>query len=330
MLALWMSPVLTLAVYGAEGGSKTDSANVDSTGGHPVLWHDPADLATRDLFYGPGGKEHLPHGTFTFKKEDLKGSNPKYDVKDADGVKWRIKLGPEARPETAATRLVWAVGYFADEDYFTDNVHVEDMPAHLHRGGNQVHNGSMNNVRLKREEHGKKLGTWKWKDDPFSNTREFNGLRVMMALINNWDVKDDNNAIYDEGDGQQRYVVSDLGASFGTAGATIPLSKAKGNLKAYEHSDFITKTTPTYVDFKEPARPSFIWIFSPENYFKRFGLMWIGKNIPRADARWMGDLLGQLSPSQIQDAFRAAGYTPEQIDEFTAVVQKRIAALRAL
>jgi hypothetical protein len=58
--------------------------------------------------------------------------------------------------------------------------------------------------------------------------------------------------------------------------------------------------------------------------------MWIGKNIPRADARWMGDLLGQLSPSQIRDAFRAAGYTPEQIDGFTAVVQKRIAALRAL
>ena len=53
----------------------------------------------------------------TFVDEDLKGSNPKFVVRDAAGVKWKIKLGTEARPETAATRLVWAVGYSADEDY---------------------------------------------------------------------------------------------------------------------------------------------------------------------------------------------------------------------
>ena len=59
-----------------------------------------------------------PHGTFTFLKEDRKGSNPKFDVQDENGVKWKVKLGSEARPETVASRLVWAVGYFANEDYF--------------------------------------------------------------------------------------------------------------------------------------------------------------------------------------------------------------------
>ncbi len=37
------------------------------------------------------------------------------------------------------------------------------------------------------------------RDDPFEDTREWNGLRVMMALMNNWDLKDENNAIYDTG-----------------------------------------------------------------------------------------------------------------------------------
>ena len=53
----------------------------------------------------------------------------------------------------------------------------------------------MHNARLKRYLEGEeKNGTWKWKDNPFTGTREFNGLRVMMALINNWDLKDVNNS----------------------------------------------------------------------------------------------------------------------------------------
>ena len=59
-------------------------------------------------------------------------------------------------------------------------------------------------------------------------------------------------------------------------------------------------------------------------------LRWIGKQIPRDDARWMGQLLARLSQEQIRDAFRAAGYTPEQTEGFRIVVQRRIAELAAL
>ena len=41
-----------------------------------------------------------------------------------------------------------------------------------------------------------KVGIWRWKDNPFTGRREFNGLRVMMAVMNNWDLKDVNNAVY--------------------------------------------------------------------------------------------------------------------------------------
>ena len=60
------------------------------------------------------------------------------------------KTGPEARPETVASRFVWAVGYFANEDYFVPTLHVEAMQ-HLSRGENLVlPNNNVANVRLKR------------------------------------------------------------------------------------------------------------------------------------------------------------------------------------
>ena len=59
-------------------------------------------------------------------------------------------------------------------------------------------------------------------------------------------------------------------------------------------------------------------------------LEWIGKRIPRGDARWLGELLARLSPEQIRDAFRAAGYSPEEIEGFSKIVEGRIAQLREL
>jgi hypothetical protein len=44
----------------------------------------------------------------------------------------------------------------------------------------------------------------------------------------------------------------------------------------------------------------------------------------------MGQLLGQLSPEQIRDAFRAAGYSPQEVEGFTRVVEERIGQLEKL
>ncbi len=296
-----------------------------------LMWQEPADIASRDLFYGPGGEKDAPRGTFTFEKEDLDGTNPKFVVRDQDGVKWKVKLGEEARPETVASRLVWAAGFFADEDYFLADFKAEGMPEHLHRGAQQfAADGSTHNVRLKRYLKGEeKIGSWEWLADPFTGSREWNGLRVLMALIDNWDLKDINNAIYDRA-GTRIYLVSDLGASFGTTGRSLTRAESKGNLSAYEQGHFITRTTPESVDFRTPSRPALIHMFELPEYVQRVHMEWIGKNIPRADARWMGEVLAKLSPEQIRAAFRAAGYTPEQVDAFSAEVEKRIAALNQL
>jgi hypothetical protein len=324
---------LPLALRASDGEPNKDKiadSSVKSAQG--TLWADPGDISSRDLYYGAGGKDHQPRGTnFTFVDEDMDGTNPKYNVKDPAGVKWKIKLGAEAQPETAATRLVWAVGYFVNEDYFLPELHVSDLPAHLHRGGKMVgHDGEMRNARLKRHlKVEEKVGNWPWRDDPFARTREWNGLRVMMALINNWDLKDENNAIY-EGGADRVYMISDLGASFGTTGFNPSQHTSKGNLKGYEHSHFILKTTSDYVDFAVPSRPAIFVIFNPLEFFPRMKMRWIGKRVPRSDARWMGQLLAKLSDAQIRDAFRAAGYTPEDTEAFAKVVEKRIGLLAAL
>jgi hypothetical protein len=303
-----------------------------------LLWRNPDDIKSRNLFYGPGGKEHAPDSTCTFEKEDLNGTSPKFDVRDEKGIKWKVKMGPEARPETVASRLVWAVGYSVNEDYFLPELQVQDMPERLRRGQNFVHpKGTVHNVRLKRYIQGeKKVADWQWKDNPFTDTRELNGFRVVMALINNWDLKDNNNAIYEEKhaegspSAEQIYMASDLGASFGATGLGWSHAKSKGNLKAYSHSKFVSKVTPDSVDFNVPTRPALINIFDLPEFISRLQLRWIGKDIPREDARWIGQLLAQLSSAQIRDAFRAASYTPDQVEGFAQTVEARIAELNKL
>jgi len=317
------------ALAAPAGKDKIADSSVKSAQG--TFWTDPGDIQSRNLFYGPGGQKHEPKGTtFSFVDEDMDGSNPKYNVKDQDGQKWKIKLGAEARPETAATRLVWSVGYYVNEDYFLSDLHVTAL-THVRRGRELIGpDGEMKNARLKRHMKGEeKVGHWSWRDDPFARSREWNGLRVMMALINNWDLKNDNNAIYDDGS-ERVFMVSDLGASFGTTGFNPIQEISKGNLNEYERSNFITKKTSEYVDFGIPSRPMFLTFFNPAEFFPRMGLRWIGKRVPRSDARWMGQMLAKLSDAQIRDAFRAAGYTPIEIDGFAKVVEKRIGLLAAL
>jgi len=302
-----------------------------------VLWRPSSAGERQDLFYGPGGAAHQPdsHDTFTFVQEDLSGSHPKFEVRDSHGVGWKVKLGTEARPETVATRLVWAAGYWADEDYFVDEMHVDGMPARLHRGQRLVDAGGIvRNVRLKRiSDHRKDLGQWAWRRNPFSGTRELNGLRVLMAIINNWDVKDVNNAIYemprDGGASERVFEVKDLGSSFGSSGLERT-DHANGDLSAYRRTPFITRVTAETVSFRTPRLPDWIVIANVPQFYKRLGLRWIGKDIPRSDARWMGQLLSRLSRDQVRDAFRAAGYAPDEVEGFAAVLESRIRQLTAL
>jgi hypothetical protein len=296
-----------------------------------VIWRDPGDIPALNLIYGAGGSEHAPdpNGTYTFVEEDMAGTSPKFDVKDAKGTKWRIKLGAEPQAETAATRLLWAAGYFVDEDYYLPEVKVEGIP-HLHRGKEFIsEDGTVRRARLERKDKKefKKIGNWDWFKNPFVGTKELNGLRVMMALLNNWDLKKINNSIYVV-DGEQRYAVTDAGATFGKTGNSF--GRSKSDVKGYEESKFIEKETPTEVDFTLHSRPFILGAVNAPKYAERAKMEDITKHIPREDAKWLGQKLALLTEEQIRDCFRSAGYTAEEVDGYTKEVQKRITELNAL
>lgn len=299
------------------------------------LWHDPGNIASKDLFAGQGGPEHQPVAPFTFEGEDMNGTNPKMDVRDSKDVKWRVKLGEEARPEVVASRLLWAIGYYANDDYLLHVATIDGMD--MKRGAKRIHNSNqVIDVRFSRKPSKEtKIGTWQWKGNPFMNTREFNGLRVMMAVLNDWDLKDVNNAVYtDKKTGHQLFLVSDVGATFATNNLQLSRSADKGNVQNYQNSKFITRTSETTVDFGTPAAPTGVLIKSmgimAKDYFQRAGFEWIGRGIPREDAKWVGTMLGQLSQQQIADAFRAGNFPPETIQGYVDVLEQRIADLKAL
>jgi hypothetical protein len=51
------------------------------------------------------------------------------------------------------------------------------------------------------------------------------------------------------------------------------------------------------------------------------------KDINISHGRWLANLLLQLSDKQIEDAFRAANYTPSEIKLLTQAVKNRIREL---
>ncbi len=334
-----LAALVFVAIFHPHAFSQDNSSSSPATVDRPIppiLWTDPGDIRSRNLLWGPGGEERQPKLPVEFVEEDKAGTSPKFDVNDSEGKKWKAKLGLEAKPETAATRLLWAVGYSANENYFFPELEVKNMPTSLRRGQNLAgQGGQVPNVRLQRHPHGyKRKGNWNWRHNPFYGTREFNGLRVMMALIANWDLKDDNNAVLEneKDSGRKVYEVSDVGTAFGTAGKSFTDKVSKGNLEAYRKTKLIAHVHEDQVDLNFPKAPpateiaEFQWVF----YAHERSIRWVGQRIPRADAKWIGSLLSQLTPEQIQDAFKAAGYSPEQVTAYTEAVTSRIQELNGL
>ena len=273
--------------------------------GSAVIWREPTDIASRDLFYGPGGKDRLPRGKLKFIKEDTNGVNPKFNVVDEGGTKWGIKFGDEAKPETAATRLVWAVGYFTNEDYYLADLDVGLLWQKMTRGKNVIRDEKLEGARFKRHNTGERaIADWSWDSNPFVGTRELDGLKIMMEIICNVDLKSSNQHVYTTPEGERRYIAADLGSSFGKAGKTRFYTK--GKLKDFQSLPLIKSAGPDYIDF---------WRFT---------------HIPRAHAKWIAGYLAQLSDQQISDAFRAAHFSPEEVEGFSKKVREKINELQQL
>jgi hypothetical protein len=273
--------------------------------GKPVMWREPTDIENRNLLLGAGGEEMKPEiSRLTFIEQKTGGFSTKYRVKDAKGNEWIAKIGKEAQTDTAANRLLWALGYETEIAYLVPHAKIEGK-------------GEFDNVRLEaRPASVKRAGNWMWENNPFMNAPEFRGLKILMVMLNNWDMKDDNNEILaPKGDtsaeAELRYIISDLGATFGKTGGF--LSRSRNKPSDYVKAEFIKKVNGDVIDFS----------YSGKNQ-KLF------EGITVADARWLSNLLKRLSDDQIKDAFRAANYSAEEVDLLAGEFRERINALAKL
>jgi hypothetical protein len=296
--------------------AKTDKQK-EVPAGTPVLWRDPGDIATRDLLLGPGGEGMKPNLTsVTFMEEETGGYSPKFRVRDGAGKIWVAKLGKEAQPETVAARLVWAVGFVGETNYLVPCVRITGAPD-PRKEVERCEGKGFANVRFEaRPENVKRHTEWGWADNPFAGTKEFKGLIVMMALINNWDLKDANNKIVsvaggESGQDELHYIISDLGATFGKTGNFI--THNRNEPKDFAKSKFVEKVEGGKVAFSYDG--------------KNTGLF---KNITVEDAKWIGGLLSKLSDKQLEDAFRAANYGAEDVKLLTQSLRARINEVASL
>jgi hypothetical protein len=314
LLVLVIVLLFTFSSLAFPQGKRKDKRAVPR--GKPVLWKNPGNIRARDLFLGPGGAEMRPDASsIRFLKEDKGGYSVKFRVKDGRGREWVAKLGKEAQSETAAVRLLWAVGYPTEINYLVPCAHINGAPK-PRKKVERCEGDGFANVRFEaRPEDVERTGQWKWKRNPFVGRRELQGLIVLMGLINNWDIKDSNNVVLyvpsrTNGLAESQYAVSDLGATFGRTG-NVPFfwrfTRSRNNPKDYANSRFIDKAKGNRVAFRYGG--------------KNRGLF---KNITLADAKWIADLLSRLSDRQIEDAFRAANYSPGEVRMLTEAVRRRI------
>lgn len=315
--------LFSFAASGFATQDKKDKKKKEPPVGTPVLWREPVDASALDLLAGPGGEEMRPQAPFTFVKEEKGGYSKKYRVRDAKGREWVAKIGVEAQPETAVTRLVWAAGYVTEVTYLAPCAKIEGAPD----PGKKVarcDDGGLSNVRFEaRPEDVEREGVWRWADNPFSGKRELQGLKILMALVENWDLKDDNNRILSVkgSDGPElHYVVSDLGATIGKTGG-------QGGLMARIRQIKGTRNNPE--DFANDK-----FVEGVEGGHVRFS--YEGKNkslmqdVTVEDAQWLAAILSRLSDKQLEDAFRAANYIDEEVRLLATAVRARINQLAAV
>lgn len=281
------------------------------------LWQEPSDLATRDLYYGPGGRELAPPDTtFSFIERDTSGWSPGFDVRDDNGIEWSVKLGPEAQSEVVVSRLLWAIGFHQPPTYYIERWNLTGAES-----------GPQPPGRFRPElPNAETVGNWSWYKNPFVGTVAYRGLVVANLILNSWDWKSDNNRIYEvrlpSGRVERQFVVRDLGASLGktTYPRILSFVRLRGfgqgtrnDLAGFEEQGFIDRIDGDSVDF------DYRGIYSD-----------VVRSVTPRDVRWACELFSRLSEAQWRDAFRAGGYDEQQTKRYVAKIKEKIAQGLAL
>lgn len=311
MISTLRQTILFLMLFSLTVGSAAaqEKGKKDKTAGpltNPVLWQEPT--AGLDLYNGPGGEAMKPDlSRVEFIKEDTQGHNKKYRIKDAKGQIWVAKFGSEAQPETAAVRLLYGLGYKTEINYLVPDLTIPGK-------------GNFKNARLEaRPANVERLDEWKWKDNPFLDTNELQGLKIMMVFLTNWDLLDLQNKVLRVNNGgsiEHQFIISDLGATFGKLGNNnLPfffrLGRKTNDPGTWYEAGFIKGVEDGMINFQ----------------FKGKGRS-LMDDITVEHGRWLATHLARLTDAQLDDAFRAANYSPDEIKLLRDGVRERTKELQ--
>lgn len=274
------------------------------------FWNEPVDLPQRDLLNGPGGIQGRPdtNDGFELIKVEASGASSGYHVRDKNGHQWSVKLGVEAQSEIAVSRLVWAMGFHQPATYYVPRWTLAQNGVSTEQPGGRF--------RLT-PDHLKKSGTWAWQKNPFVGSEPFGGLVVLMVMVNNWDIKTSNNALFEfekpNNGAAQWFVVKDLGSSLGRTGMTGtligPYRGTKNRLEDFEKERFIAGLSGDRVILHYrgaayvPALPDVI---------------------RTSHVRWIAERLSRLSDEQWRQAFQAAGYSSNEVDRYVSRLKAKV------
>jgi hypothetical protein len=241
---------------------------------------------------------------------DAKGYSPGYDVRDAQGTLWSVKLGIEAQPELVTSRVLWGIGYHQPATYLLTKWELVGKEPAI-----------QGLARFRREPADQKaVSDWSWYENPFVTTRPYKGLLVANLILNNWDWKTSNNKVYEivDQDRERRrvYVVRDLGASLGktTFPAFLKWTPMRGMGQGSRND----------VDgFEEQG-----FVKSVEGQRVRFDYRGIHARLVDTltvdDVVWTCRLMERISEEQWRDAFRAAGYQDAVQRRYIAKLKSKI------
>jgi hypothetical protein len=283
------------------------------------LWQDPVDLAQRDLFAGPGGTTLAPQPSqpFEFVSFKTSGTNPGYDVRDASGRFWSVKLGIEAQSEVTTSRILWALGYHQPATYY--------LPEFRLNGPGPI-SITREQARFRTEvAPWQPGGEWSWYENPFVDTQPFRGLVVAQLILNAWDLKTPNNRIYNSANPSlqpnRRFIVRDVGSSLGEARqfalfnaiGTRGWQGTKNNVDDFERQGFITAVNGDDVEFDYRGVNEALV-----------------NTIKAADVIWACELFARLSDDHWRAAFAAGHYSPADSDRYVRKIKEKIAQGLAL
>jgi hypothetical protein len=300
----------------------------DSVLARARVWQEPASPIERaDLSLNPPGPfrdtDDVP---CTFVAEDVSGTTPKFHCRTTDGLDLKIKYGeanPELPGETAASRLLFALGFPVDHLFRVHSVRCLGCPQDPFSAMQCVEAGGtrdrcfagakpdvavvFNEPTIERPLEGRPVDStpgqgWSWYELDRINPSvggapraEVDALRLMAVLLVHWDNKGSNQRLIcnpgssSHGDENECpaaiALVQDLGATFG------PL---KVDLPNWQH-------TPMWKD----ARACVVSMKSLPYGGGTFG----DHAISEEGRQFAVRLLGRLTHAQVRGLFAGSGVT---------------------